>query len=45
MRITHEIDDFRKYEPVIAKNKSGKNIKMMAQKLDDRNEMASFKEM
>jgi len=29
MRIIHEAEDFRRYEPAIAKDKSGKNIKMM----------------
>jgi hypothetical protein len=29
MRITHEADDFRRYEPVIAKDKSGNDIKMI----------------
>ena len=29
MRIIHETDDFRKYEPVIAKDTSGQNITMM----------------
>jgi len=29
MRITHEAEDFRRYEPFIAKDKSGKNIRMM----------------
>jgi len=29
MRITHENEDLRRYEPVIAKDKSGKNIKMI----------------
>jgi len=29
MRITYETDGFRKYEPIIAQDKSGKNIKMI----------------
>jgi hypothetical protein len=38
MRITHEADDFRRYEPVIAKDKSGNDIKMiLCEELDPEN--------
>ena len=29
MRVIYETDDFRKYEPVIVKDKSGNNVNMM----------------